>query len=125
MGLYLRNQHLIDVADLLKDPEGNDRKEVDIEGFKLALSHVDSLTKSLPATAQVFAFSSPNWSMLLFHHICHYRCIKPYLFVLRLLLNKVHIFLGASTIWRDAKIILKVLDVLEVLGVTSSVPLSM
>ncbi|OAY34117.1 external alternative NAD(P)H-ubiquinone oxidoreductase B1, mitochondrial [Manihot esculenta] len=55
VGLYLRNQHLIDVADLLKDPEGNDRKEVDIEGFKLALSHVDSLTKSLPATAQVAA----------------------------------------------------------------------
>ncbi|KAJ9171015.1 hypothetical protein P3X46_019069 [Hevea brasiliensis] len=55
VGLYLRNKHLIDVADLLKDPEGNDRKEVDIEGLKQALSHVDSLTKSLPATAQVAA----------------------------------------------------------------------
>ncbi|KAJ7948251.1 External alternative NAD(P)H-ubiquinone oxidoreductase B1 mitochondrial [Quillaja saponaria] len=53
--LYLKSKHLHDVTDLLKDPEGNDRQEVDIEWFKLALSHVDSQTKSLPATAQVAA----------------------------------------------------------------------
>ncbi|KAF4382553.1 hypothetical protein F8388_015381 [Cannabis sativa] len=44
-----------DVTDLLKDSEGKDRKEVDIEGFKSALSQVDSQRKSLPATAQVAA----------------------------------------------------------------------
>ncbi|KAJ7981397.1 external alternative NAD(P)H-ubiquinone oxidoreductase B1, mitochondrial-like [Quillaja saponaria] len=50
---YLRSKHLQDVTDLLRGPLGNDRQEIDIEGFKLALSHVDSQTKSLPATAQV------------------------------------------------------------------------
>ncbi|GMH12067.1 hypothetical protein Nepgr_013908 [Nepenthes gracilis] len=53
--LYLKSHHMQDVTDLLKDPEGNEREEVDIEGFKLALSHVDSQMKSLPATAQVAA----------------------------------------------------------------------
>ncbi|KAJ4981251.1 hypothetical protein NE237_032088 [Protea cynaroides] len=53
VGLYLRNKHLQNVADLLKDSQGRNREEVDIEGFKLALSHVDSQMKNLPATAQV------------------------------------------------------------------------
>ncbi|KAL2518285.1 External alternative NAD(P)H-ubiquinone oxidoreductase B1 [Abeliophyllum distichum] len=53
--LYLKSKHLFDVADLLKDADGNDGVEVDIEGFKLALSHVDAQMKSLPATAQVAA----------------------------------------------------------------------
>ncbi|KAL7128905.1 hypothetical protein ABFS83_13G025700 [Erythranthe nasuta] len=53
--LYLKNKHLFDVTDLLKDVNGNDREEVDIEGFKLALSNVDKQMKSLPATAQVAA----------------------------------------------------------------------
>ncbi|XP_031378670.1 external alternative NAD(P)H-ubiquinone oxidoreductase B1, mitochondrial-like isoform X1 [Punica granatum] len=53
--LYLKSKHLMDVTDLLRDPEGRERDEVDIEGFKLALSHVDSQMKSLPATAQVAA----------------------------------------------------------------------
>lgn len=53
--LYLKNKHLNDVKDLLKDPQGHERKEVDIEGFKSALRHVDSQMKSLPATAQVAA----------------------------------------------------------------------
>ncbi|XP_050205755.1 external alternative NAD(P)H-ubiquinone oxidoreductase B1, mitochondrial-like [Mercurialis annua] len=53
--LYLKNKHLMDVTDLLKDSEGKDRKEVDIEGFTQALAHVDSLTKTFPATAQVAA----------------------------------------------------------------------
>ncbi|KAM5580895.1 external alternative NAD(P)H-ubiquinone oxidoreductase B1, mitochondrial [Rosa sericea] len=52
---YLKSKHLQDVTDLLKDSEGNDRKEVNIEEFKLALSLVDSQRKSLPATAQVAA----------------------------------------------------------------------
>ncbi|XP_044466224.1 external alternative NAD(P)H-ubiquinone oxidoreductase B1, mitochondrial-like [Mangifera indica] len=53
--IYLKNKHLRGVADLLKDAEGNERAEVDIEGFKLALSNADSQMKSLPATAQVAA----------------------------------------------------------------------
>lgn len=61
--LYLKNQHLGDVTDLFKDSEGNYRPEVDIEQFKLALSHVDSQTKNLPATAQVYVFSSASWKL--------------------------------------------------------------
>ncbi|KAI4334024.1 hypothetical protein L6164_018764 [Bauhinia variegata] len=52
---YLKSQHFLDVADLWKDQQGNEREEVDIEGFKQALSHVDAQLKSLPATAQVAA----------------------------------------------------------------------
>lgn len=51
--LYLKSKHLAEVTDLLKDMYVNNREEVDIEGFKLALSLVDKQTKSLPATAQV------------------------------------------------------------------------
>ncbi|XP_019159096.1 PREDICTED: external alternative NAD(P)H-ubiquinone oxidoreductase B1, mitochondrial-like [Ipomoea nil] len=53
--LYVKSKHLLEVVDLLRDYEGNKQGEIDIEGFKLALSHVDSQTKSLPATAQVAA----------------------------------------------------------------------
>lgn len=60
---YLKSKHLQDVTDLLKDSEGNDRKEVNIEEFKLALSLVDSQRKSLPATAQVCLQS--GWSKYL------------------------------------------------------------
>lgn len=52
--LYCKSKHLLEATDLLKDTEGNEKEEVDVEGFKQALSHVDSQTKSLPATAQVF-----------------------------------------------------------------------
>ena len=52
--LYVKSKHLLEVTDLLKDAKGNYKNEVDIEGFKLALSQVDSQMKSLPATAQVF-----------------------------------------------------------------------
>lgn len=52
--LYLKSHHMMDLTDLLRDAEGNEM-EVDIEGFKSALSHVDSQMKSLPATAQVAA----------------------------------------------------------------------
>ncbi|KAI3502175.1 hypothetical protein L1887_30207 [Cichorium endivia] len=55
VSLHLQSQHLSSVTDLLKDPEGNARKEIDIEGFKLALGEVDTQMKSLPATAQVAA----------------------------------------------------------------------
>ncbi|XP_010540865.1 PREDICTED: external alternative NAD(P)H-ubiquinone oxidoreductase B1, mitochondrial [Tarenaya hassleriana] len=55
VGLFLKSKHLMNVTDLLADAEGNAREEVDIEGFKLALSGVDSQMKSLPATAQVAA----------------------------------------------------------------------
>ncbi|KAL8475498.1 hypothetical protein ACS0TY_028233 [Phlomoides rotata] len=50
-----RKKHLSDVYDLLKDVDGNNKEGVDIEGFKLALSHIDKQMKSLPATAQVAA----------------------------------------------------------------------
>lgn len=50
--LYLKSHHMKDLRDLLRDAEGNEM-EVDIEGFKSALLHVDSQMKSLPATAQV------------------------------------------------------------------------
>ncbi|GAB4859539.1 External alternative NAD(P)H-ubiquinone oxidoreductase B1, mitochondrial [Ancistrocladus abbreviatus] len=53
--LYLKSRHMKGIKDLWKDSEGNDRDEVDIEQFKLALCHVDSQMKSLPATAQVAA----------------------------------------------------------------------
>ncbi|MBA0601551.1 hypothetical protein Gorai_004725 [Gossypium raimondii] len=49
------SKHLRDVTDLMKDSEGNDIDEVDIEGFKLALCQADSQVKNLPATAQVAA----------------------------------------------------------------------
>lgn len=50
---YLQNKHLYDITDLLKDANGNEREEVNIEEFKLALANVDKQLKSLPATAQV------------------------------------------------------------------------
>ncbi|EOA18582.1 hypothetical protein CARUB_v10007154mg [Capsella rubella] len=53
--LYLKSQHMRNVNDLLADAEGNKRREVDIEAFKLALSEVDTQMKTLPATAQVAA----------------------------------------------------------------------
>lgn len=51
--IYLQNNHLSDITDLLKGADGSEREEVDIEEFKLALAKVDKQTKSLPATAQV------------------------------------------------------------------------
>ncbi|XP_050248180.1 external alternative NAD(P)H-ubiquinone oxidoreductase B1, mitochondrial-like [Quercus robur] len=66
---YLKSQrHLRDVTDLLKDPQGNDWQEVNVEQFKLALSHVDSQMKSLPATAQVAAQQGAYLSRC-FNHI--------------------------------------------------------
>ncbi|KAL8517651.1 hypothetical protein ACS0TY_015765 [Phlomoides rotata] len=53
--LYLQKKHLSDVYDLLKNEDENNKKGVDIEGFKLAPSHIDKQMKSLPATAQVAA----------------------------------------------------------------------
>ncbi|VVA98645.1 unnamed protein product [Arabis nemorensis] len=53
--LYLKSKHMRNIKDLLADSEGNAKKEVNIEEFKLALAGVDSQMKSLPATAQVAA----------------------------------------------------------------------
>ncbi|RLN11427.1 external alternative NAD(P)H-ubiquinone oxidoreductase B1, mitochondrial [Panicum miliaceum] len=56
--LYMKSMHMLDIADLIKGAIGDSHKEsmvVDIEGFKKALSHVDSQVKSAPATAQVAA----------------------------------------------------------------------
>ncbi|XP_068481323.1 external alternative NAD(P)H-ubiquinone oxidoreductase B1, mitochondrial-like isoform X2 [Phaseolus vulgaris] len=52
---YLKQKHLRDFSTLWKDLQGNESKEIDVEAFKLALSHADSQVKSLPATAQVAA----------------------------------------------------------------------
>ncbi|KAG4967667.1 hypothetical protein AAZX31_12G101500 [Glycine max] len=52
---YLKQKHLRDFTTLWKDLQGNESKEIDIQAFKLALSHADSQVKSLPATAQVAA----------------------------------------------------------------------
>ncbi|XP_019175242.1 PREDICTED: external alternative NAD(P)H-ubiquinone oxidoreductase B2, mitochondrial-like [Ipomoea nil] len=54
--LYLKNNHISGLVDLLKEAKGDDVKEsveVDIEEFKSALSKADSQMKNLPATAQV------------------------------------------------------------------------
>lgn len=115
--LYLKNKHLRDVKDLMKDPEGKDIKEVDIEGFKLALAQVDSQAKSLPATAQVFFLHLLLYVLMpvLFFFSSLQNMIQEFLYVLfffRLLLNKVLIFLGVSIVENTAKIILKVLGVL-------------
>lgn len=67
---YLKSKHLQDVTDLLKDSKGNDRKEVNIEEFKLALSLVDSQRKSLPATAQVRLQSSGGVNCCLGFELC-------------------------------------------------------
>ncbi|XP_027191801.1 external alternative NAD(P)H-ubiquinone oxidoreductase B1, mitochondrial isoform X3 [Cicer arietinum] len=52
---YLKKKNILDLRVLWNDPQGNEREEIDIEGFKLALSLADSQVKSLPATAQVAA----------------------------------------------------------------------
>jgi hypothetical protein len=115
--LYLKNKHLRDVKDLMKDPEGKDIKEVDIEGFKLALAQVDSQAKSLPATAQVFFLHLLLYVLMpvLFFFFLSSKYdtrISLHTFFFRLLLNKVLIFLGVSIVENTAKIILKVLGVL-------------
>ena len=56
MELYLKNNKMRDIVDLLKMAKGDVAKEaieLNIEEFKKALSEVDSQMKNLPATAQV------------------------------------------------------------------------
>ena len=56
--LYLKNKQMHNIADLLKEAKGDDKKEsieLNIEELKTALSKVDSQMKFLPATAQVHA----------------------------------------------------------------------
>lgn len=134
MELYLRSQHVQDLKDLLKDPEGNDRTEVNIEEFKLALAQVDSQMKSLPATAQVYVFYlvvGVNWLLLVMKYDfmpSNYKkgTLSFYtLLAFRLLLSREHIFLGALTGESSAKRILKVLDVLKVLGIMTFFPSGM
>ena len=82
-----------DMTDMFKDSEGNDREEIDIEGFKLALRHVDTQMKSLPATAQVLTVSTITEQSLMqtpFAVKCNMR-IKFSMCWYRLLPNKVHI----------------------------------
>uniref|UniRef100_A0A164ZI20 NADH:ubiquinone reductase (non-electrogenic) n=1 Tax=Daucus carota subsp. sativus TaxID=79200 RepID=A0A164ZI20_DAUCS len=55
LDLYCKSKHLLELTDIFKDSKGNVRAEVDLKGFRRALAHVDSQTKSLPATAQVVA----------------------------------------------------------------------
>ncbi|KAL4274881.1 hypothetical protein S245_069206 [Arachis hypogaea] len=54
--LYLKNNQMRGIADLLKEAKGDVKKEsieLNIEELKTALSKVDSQMKFLPATAQV------------------------------------------------------------------------
>nr|BAM13876.1 type II NAD(P)H dehydrogenase [Arum maculatum] len=54
--LYLKSKQMKSLVDLLKESEGNAKKEtmeLNIEQFKKALENVDSQVKNLPATAQV------------------------------------------------------------------------
>jgi len=54
--LYLKNKQMRNIADLLKEVKGDDKKksiELNIEELTTALSKVDSQMKFLPATAQV------------------------------------------------------------------------
>ncbi|OAY64713.1 External alternative NAD(P)H-ubiquinone oxidoreductase B1, mitochondrial [Ananas comosus] len=57
--LYLKSKHMSDIADLIRDAKGGDVEkgsmQLDIDELKIALAHVDSQVKSLPATAQVAA----------------------------------------------------------------------
>ncbi|KAG6751329.1 hypothetical protein POTOM_045862 [Populus tomentosa] len=53
--LYLQKNKLKSFDALLKNVQGDDKKQIDIETFKKALSEVDSQMKSLPPTAQVAA----------------------------------------------------------------------
>lgn len=62
---YLKQKHLRDFTPLWKDLQGNESKEIDIETFKLALSHADAQVKSLPATAQVYIISSITECLLM------------------------------------------------------------
>jgi NADH:ubiquinone reductase (non-electrogenic) len=62
---YLQKNHILDLRVLWNDPEGNERKEIDIEGFKRALSFADSQVKTLPATAQVCIISPATDCFLL------------------------------------------------------------
>ncbi|XP_021633670.1 external alternative NAD(P)H-ubiquinone oxidoreductase B2, mitochondrial [Manihot esculenta] len=55
VNIYLKRKKLKNFNDLLKGAQGNDKKKIDIEMFKKALSEVDSQMKNLPATAQVAA----------------------------------------------------------------------
>ncbi|KAJ9171016.1 hypothetical protein P3X46_019070 [Hevea brasiliensis] len=55
VNIYLQKKKLKNFDDLLKGAQGNDKKKIDIEMFKQALSEVDSQMKNLPATAQVAA----------------------------------------------------------------------
>ena len=127
---YLKSMHLSDVTDLLKDSQGNDRDEVDIEGFKLALSHVDSQTKNLPATAQVFVFDIQvglgfHLGLLIPLSIGSVETTRSHCFIFRLRHNKVHIFLNASTAGISVKIILKARGVSKGLVVINSIHFSM
>ncbi|CAN1810849.1 External alternative NAD(P)H-ubiquinone oxidoreductase B2, mitochondrial [Linum perenne] len=58
VGLYLKTKNLRNIADLLKEAQGDDSKgsiKLSIEELKTTLKEVDSQVKNLPATAQVAA----------------------------------------------------------------------
>ncbi|XP_065876092.1 external alternative NAD(P)H-ubiquinone oxidoreductase B3, mitochondrial-like [Euphorbia lathyris] len=55
VNIYLQKGKLKSFDDLVANAQGTNKKEIDIETFKKALSEVDSQMKNLPATAQVAA----------------------------------------------------------------------
>lgn len=109
--LYLKSNMLYQVSDLLKDIHKNGEEEVDIEKFKQAICVVDKETKSLPATAQV-----RNWlTVFLLRMILCVECV-----LIRLPLNKAHIFLSALTKWINVKNIRRDLASLGVVDAMNS-----
>ncbi|XP_050205757.1 external alternative NAD(P)H-ubiquinone oxidoreductase B4, mitochondrial-like [Mercurialis annua] len=53
--LHMEKNHLKNFDAMLKKAQENDKKQIDLETFKNALSKVDFQVKNLPATAQVAA----------------------------------------------------------------------
>lgn len=54
--IHLKKKKLSNFVDLMKNAEGDEGKQLDIERFKSALCEVDSQMKNLPATAQVLSY---------------------------------------------------------------------
>jgi NADH:ubiquinone reductase (non-electrogenic) len=67
--LYLQKNKLKSFDALLKNAQGDDKKQIDIEIFKKALSEVDSQMKSLPPTAQVKHILVFTFLLTLFNHL--------------------------------------------------------
>lgn len=132
LDLYCKSKHLLELTDIFKDSKGNVRAEVDLKGFRRALAHVDSQTKSLPATAQVVCFSSHFLiNKILFRNLAKKNFLNIQFIDIfnalsvilcgRLLLSKVLTFLDVSIAGIDANPIQRALSSLINLDVMNFV----